>query len=365
MIDFLDLRAVNARYQDEIDAAAQRVLHSGRYILGEELASFEREFAAYIGVDHAVGVANGTDALALTVNALGFAAGDEIIVPGNTYIASVFAVTLNGCTPVLAEPDARTYNIDPRRIEEKITAKTKAIMAVHLYGLPAPMDEVCRIAETHGLKVIEDASHAHGAAFHGRMAGGLSDAAGFSLYPTKNLGALGDGGIITTDDGQLAGKLRALRNYGSEKRFEYTYPGRNTRLDELQAAMLRVKLAHLEEENQRRREIAQFYLYAIKNPSVVLPVVPEGSTHSWHQFVVRCENRNGLREYLEKNGVRTDVHYPVPPHRQPALESLKTASLPVTEKIADEVLSLPINPVLTDGQAREIADRINEWKGSF
>lgn len=351
-VPFLDLGAVNARYADELKAAAARVIDSGWYILGEELAAFEREFAAYCGAAHAVGVGNGMDALTLILRAyrsLGaLAEGDEVIVPGNTFIASLLAVSESGLVPVPVEPDPATFNIDPVRVEEAIGPRTRAIMAVHLYGQLADMPALAAIARQHGLLLIEDAAQAHGAAWDGRKAGSLGDAAGFSFFPAKNLGALGDGGAVVTGDAALAERVAALRNYGSRVKYEHPLCGVNSRLDEMQAAMLRVKLRHLDEEIARRREVARRYRQGIGHARIALPGVADEDRHAWHLFVVRCPQRDALQRHLRAHGIHSQVHYPVPPHRQPAYAGLKHGPLPLTERLHGDVLSLPMGPALSD-----------------
>lgn len=363
MVKFLDLKAVNERFRSEMEAAAKRVLDSGWYLLGEECAAFEREFAAYCGVRHAVGCANGLEALKLIVQAYGFGPGDEIIAPANTYIASLIAISANGATPVLAEPDPVTCLIDPAQVEARITLRTKAIMAVHLYGRLCDMDAIRAIAARHGLKVIEDSAQAHGAMSAAGRAGSLGDAAGFSFYPGKNLGCLGDGGAVTTDDGGLAERIRALRNYGSDVKYHFPYRGTNSRLDEIQAAWLRVKLPHLDADNARRAEIAARYCREIGNPAVVLPQLPEDrALNVWHVFPVRTERRDAFREHLAARGVETVIHYPIPPHRQPAYAEWHDLSLPVTERIHDTVVSLPISPVMDEDEVSQVVAAVNDWR---
>jgi dTDP-4-amino-4,6-dideoxygalactose transaminase len=364
MILFLDLKKINLQYKKEIETAMARVLESGWYILGKEVEKFEEEFAAYCGTEYAIGVANGLDALTLILKAYGIGEGDEVIVPANTYIATILAVSACGANPVLVEPDINSYNLDPNKIEEKITSKTKAIVVVHLYGQAANMDPINEVAKKYNLKVIEDAAQAHGAKYKGKRVGNLGDAAGFSFYPGKNLGALGDGGAITTNDSELASKLKAFRNYGSHIKYENLYKGMNSRLDELQAAILRVKLPHLDGENEKRRKIAEYYLENIKNPKIILPVVENGDreSHVWHLFVIRTENRWGLQKMLEEHGVQTLIHYPIPPHKQEAYSEWNHLSYPITEKIHNEVLSLPISPILTIEEVKKIVDIINKYE---
>ena len=360
MIKFLDLKKINDAHGAEISAAIQRVLDSGWYLLGEEVSSFEQEFAEYCGAKHCLGVANGLDALILILmgyRELGvMAEGDEVIVPANTYIASILAITRAGLKPVLVEPDERTYNIDPNLIESAITEKTKAIMAVHLYGQCADMDPICAIAKKHGLNVIEDAAQAHAATYRGRKAGSLGDAAGFSFYPGKNLGALGDGGAVTTSDDALAEAIRVLRNYGSHQKYHNKYKGMNSRLDEIQAAVLRVKLKYLDAETEKRRKVAEAYLAGLSSQSsgLTLPHVADYGTHAWHLFVVRTPKRDELVEYLAEMGVQTVIHYPIPPHHQTAYPEFSGYSLPITEAIHREVLSLPISPVMERDEVEQV-----------
>ncbi|PKL49118.1 MAG: aminotransferase [Candidatus Riflebacteria bacterium HGW-Riflebacteria-2] len=366
MIQFLDLKSLNEQYQNELKEAFARVLRSGRYILGEEVTAFEKDFADYCGTSCCVGVANGFDALKLVLRAYieleSLKEGDEILVPANTYIATILAVTENRLKPVLVEPDINTYNIDPAKIEEKITSRTKAIMPVHLYGHLADMAAIQKVAQARNLLVIEDSAQAHGAALAGKRAGSFGDAGGFSFYPGKNLGALGDAGAITTNDHRLDRCLRALRNYGSQVKYENLYQGINSRLDELQAAILRVKLKHLAEENSRRSQIAGVYLKNINNPLVNLPQVSEPSSHVWHLFVIRCADRKKLQRFLDDRKIQTLVHYPIPPHLQQAYRQLNDLSFPITEKIHREVLSLPVNPVMSDNDTDKIVDAVNEFR---
>ena len=429
-INFLDLKAVNQQYSAEIDAAIARVLDSGWYLLGQEGEAFEQEFADYCGVKHCLGVANGLDALVLILmgyQELGrMQPGDEVIVPANTYIASILAISRAGLRPVLVEPDERTYNIDPTLIESAITEKTRAILPVHLYGQCADMDPIRAIAQKHDLKVIEDAAQAHGATYRGRRAGALGDAAGFSFYPSKNLGALGDAGAVTTDDDDLAQAIRALRNYGSPVKYRNRYQGLNTRLDELQAAILRVKLKHLDVDTEKRRVIADYYLQHLagigeqeawsmgprqvgtsfrsaeetetkndipysREPStenrkpktddrtpktenrepktdhrppttVHLPHVASFGSPVFHLFVIRHPQRDALAEHLAKQGIQTSIHYPIPPHRQEAFPEFHGLNLPITEAIHREVLSLPISPVMSLDDAARVVDALNEPK---
>ena len=361
-IPFLDLHKINERFRVQIDARFKQILDDGWYILGRQNETFEKNFAAYLGVKHAIGVANGLDALNLIIKAYSFGAGDEIIVPANTYIATILAVSENGATPVLVEPDINTYNINPDLIEEKITPRTKAIIVVHLYGQAVQMEKIWELAKKYNLKIIEDAAQAHGAEYPGRKMGNLGDAAGFSFYPGKNLGCMGDGGAVTTNDDALAERIRALRNYGSLKKYVHLYQGINSRLDELQAAVLDIKLPLLDEDNNRRREIARYYRNNIKNPLITLPQVYDENAHVWHIFAVRTPNRAGLQKYLADKGIETNIHYPTPPHKQGAYTEWKAQSYPVSEQIHREELSLPISPVLTDEEVKFVTETLNAYK---
>jgi dTDP-4-amino-4,6-dideoxygalactose transaminase len=364
MIKFLDLLEMNNLYRPEIDHAVKRVIDSGWYLLGKECEAFEKEFAAYCEVKHCIGVANGLDALTLIIKAYGLGPEDEIIVPANTYIASILAISQNGGIPVLVEPDTQTYNINPDLIEQSITPKTKAILVVHLYGQVVKMERIWDLAKKYNLKVIEDSAQAHGAIYQERRTGNLGDASGFSFYPGKNLGCLGDGGAVTTNDDVLAEKLTALRNYGSHKKYCNVYRGVNSRLDEIQAAILRVKLGGLDRDNQRRRDIAKTYRAKITNPKIVLPSSLSETGHVWHLFVIRCADRDGLQQYLAAHDIQTLIHYPSPPHKQPAYREWNSFSFPVTEQIHREVLSLPISPVVTDEEVKRVVDVINQWSCS-
>lgn len=356
-IPFLDLHSPYLELKEELDAAYRRVLESGWYVLGKEVDAFESEFAVYCETKHCIGVANGLDALHLIVRALGIGPGDEVIVPANTYIATWLAVTHAGATPVPVEPDESTYNIDPALIEQAITPKTKAIMVVHLYGQTVDMDPINTIAAKHGLKVIEDCAQAHGARYKGRRAGSLGDAAGFSFYPGKNLGAIGDGGAVTTNDPELAERIQILRNYGSKVKYHNEVIGYNSRLDELQAAFLRVKLARLNEWNDRRRQIAAYYMQELSHTGkLMLPQVPEWAEPVWHLFVVQHSQRDLLQNALKDAGIGTMIHYPIPPHLQPAYVGLNwnEGDLPLSERIAKEALSLPMGPHLSGDQAAAV-----------
>jgi dTDP-4-amino-4,6-dideoxygalactose transaminase len=365
-ISFLDLKAINARHREGILSAVERTLDSGWYILGTELAEFEAEYARAVGVKHCIGTANGLDALVLVLKAwreMGkLGDGDEVIVQANTYIASILAITENRLKPVLVEPDPATFNIDAGRLVSSLSKRTRAILHVHLYGRISPMGPISAFAREHGLLVLEDAAQAHGASLLGRQAGSWGDAAGFSFYPTKNLGALGDAGAVTTGDDALAETLRALRNYGSRVKYLNEFQGVNSRLDEIQAAVLRVKLRALEADNAHRRRLATLYRDLIRHPEVAAPQPPEtAGEHVWHQFVVRCPRREKLQAHLAACGVQTVVHYPVPPHRQQAYATWSGLSLPITESIHDEVLSLPIGPHLNEAQVGCVADSINRF----
>ncbi|WP_257938860.1 aminotransferase, DegT/DnrJ/EryC1/StrS family [Campylobacter lari] len=360
MINFLDLHKINARFEDEIKDKINEVINSGWYILGKQCVNFETNFAKYCGVKHCIGVANGLDALRIIIKAYEFSKDDEIIVPANTYIASILAITDNLCKPVLIEPDINTYNINAKSIEEKITNKTKAIMVVHLYGQVCNMEPIYALAKKYNLKIIEDCAQAHGANFKGKKVGSLGDAAGFSFYPGKNLGALGDAGCITTNDDLLASKIRALANYGSHKKYENLYAGLNSRLDELQAGVLDIKLKHLDSDNQKRKEIADFYMKNIKNENIILPKID--IDHVWHLFVIRTKFRDKLQKYLNENNIQTIIHYPIPPHKQECYKDFNNLSLPITEQIHNEVLSLPISPVITQDEIKQVVEVINDWE---
>lgn len=362
MIKFLDLFKINERFRADLDAVTRRVLDSGWYLLGKEDESFEKAFANYCGTKHAIGCANGLDALILIVKALGIGSGDEVIAPANTYIASLIAISAAGAKPVLVEPDINTYLIDSRKIESAITEKTKAIMVVHLYGKTCEMGQISAIAKKYNLKVIEDCAQSHGA-YHGeRCCGNLGDAAGFSFYPGKNLGCLGDGGAVTTNDDELAQKIRALRNYGSDVKYHFPYRGTNSRLDELQAAYLSVKLPHLDADNARRIEIAERYCREITHPAIKLPESPTGRKDNvYHVFPVRTTRRDEFQRYLNANGVQTVIHYPIPPHKQPAYTEWHNLKLPITEEIHNTIISLPISPVMTDEDISEVIQVVNAY----
>ncbi|WP_228568414.1 DegT/DnrJ/EryC1/StrS family aminotransferase [Campylobacter sputorum] len=365
MISFLDLKAINAQYRDELVKVCENVIDSGWYIHGKHCSEFEENFAKYCGTKFCIGVANGLEALILIMRAykeLGvFNDGDEIIVPSNTYIASILAISENNLVPVLVEPDINTYLIDPNKIEEKITKKTKAILPVHLYGQVCEMDKINEIAKKYNLKVIEDSAQSHGAFYKNKKSGNLGDASGFSFYPGKNLGALGDAGAVTTNDEDLANAVRALGNYGSHKKYKNLYKGINSRLDEIQAAMLNVKLKYLDDEIEKRREIAKFYLNNIKNENFIMPYVRTENGHVWHLFVLRTSKRDELQKYLADSGVQTLIHYPIPSHKQNAYKEWNKLSYPISEKIHNEVLSLPISGVQNIEDTKKIVKIINDF----
>lgn len=363
MIHFLDLFAINDRYRREIEHSIQEVLDSGWYLQGEINKEFCKNFASYCGTKYCLGVANGLDALRLIIRGYGFGAGDEIIVPANTFIATVLAITENGCKPIFVEPDINTYNINPKLVEKSITSKTKAIMAVHLYGQLADVESLSKIAKKYGLKLIEDSAQAHGAILNDKRAGSFGDAAGFSFYPGKNLGALGDAGCITTNDKDLYEKCKALANYGSDYKYHHIYKGINSRLDEIQAAILNVKLKYLEQDNEIRRSISKQYREQVDNSSIILPTVSSEESHVWHIFVVRTNNRGKLAEFLKERGIQTNIHYPIPPHQQKAYSEYEGDSYPITEQIHKQVLSIPISPVLSQQDVQYIITCLNQYKG--
>jgi dTDP-4-amino-4,6-dideoxygalactose transaminase len=357
------LQAATRELREEIDEAIARVLDSGYYLLGKELEAFESEFAEYAGAKHCIGVGNGLEALILSLKALGVRAGDEVIVPSNTYIATWLAVSYVGARPVPVEPDERTYNIDPEKIEAAITKHTRGILPVHLYGQPADLGRIQEIAAKHDLWILEDAAQAHGATYKGKRTGGLGNMAGWSFYPGKNLGALGDGGAITTNSDELADRVRVLRNYGSRIKYLNEVKGVNSRLDEIQAAILRVKLRRLDNWNARRRAIAAQYHDGLQHSGLVLPYVPEWANPVHHLFVVRSKRRDALRQHLEKSGIGALIHYPIPPHLQNAYKdmAMQPGSLPISERIHEEVLSLPIGPHLSESQAARVIQAIEEF----
>jgi len=365
MISFLNLKKINTSHKSEILSAVERVIDSGWYILGSEVKNFENEFADYCQTTHVISVANGLDALNLIFRGyleLGeMCEGDEVIVPANTYIASILAVTENRLKPVLIEPDIHTFNMDVSKVEEQITKKTKAILIVHLYGQIGFTQQLRALADKYHLKIIEDSAQAHGAVYHGKRSGNLGDASGFSFYPGKNLGALGDAGAVTTHDNRLAEMIRCLRNYGSEKKYVNLYQGFNSRLDEIQAAILRVKLAHLDRKNNRRREISNAYRQGIQNPKLILPQTTDELSHVWHLFVVRTKNRDFLQNFLKDKGIETLIHYPIPPHLQKAYSEWNEIKLPITEEIHRTVLSLPIDTSMSSDDVDCIINACNEY----
>lgn len=366
MVKFLDLQAVTAKYADEIHAAVNRVVDSGWYLQGAENQRFEQNYAQYIGTRHAIGCANGLDALIWIFRAyieMGvMAPGDEIIVPANTYIASILAITENGLVPVLVEPRLDTYQIDENEIEAAITPRTKGVLIVHLYGQCAYTDKIGEICKRHGLKLIEDNAQSHGCRFNGKRTGSLGDAAGHSFYPGKNLGAFGDAGAVTTDDDALTETIRTLANYGSSKKYVFKYTGRNSRLDEIQAAVLDVKLSHLEEDIAARKDVARYYIEHIHNPRIVLPTIEDWDANVFHIFPVRCVERDRLQQYLAQRDIQTIIHYPIPPHKQECYKEWNELTLPITEKIHNEELSLPMSPVMTEKEIKEVVEAINYFK---
>ncbi|MFC4656870.1 DegT/DnrJ/EryC1/StrS family aminotransferase [Rheinheimera marina] len=365
MVNFLNLKAINAQYREELVQACAEVIDSGWYIQGNYLNRFEQDYANWNGSGFCIGVANGLDALVLVLKAwkeLGkLKAGDEVIVQANTYIASVLAITENDLVPVLVEPDPNTFNLNAATIEAALTERTKAILPVHLYGQVSPMPEIMVLADKYQLLVLEDCAQSHGAIVAGKKAGSWGHAAGFSFYPGKNLGALGDAGAITTDDAELASCLKALRNYGSHKKYENLYQGQNSRLDEIQAAMLSVKLKYLDAETAVRQKIAARYLEAIQNPLVQLPWLPSAEQHVWHLFVVKTTVRSALQQHLADRGIQTLIHYPIPPHKQQAYAEWNSMSLPVTEAIHEQVLSLPLDPTMTDSDIQAVIEAVNSF----
>ena len=365
MIPFLDLKAINGRYRKELIDAATRVIESGWYVRGAEVKAFESEFSSYCGTKYCIGVANGLDALVLTLRAwkeLGkLDEGDEVIVPANTYIASILAITENRLKPILVEPDERTYNLCPTKTAAAITPSTKVILAVHLYGQMAPMPELVALARKNGILVLEDSAQAHGASLNCIKAGAWGDASGFSFYPGKNLGALGDAGAVTTNNDKLADTIRIIGNYGSKKKYENLYQGVNSRMDEMQAAFLRVKLGYLDQDIERRQKIANYYIEGIKNPLIKVPRKIFGFTNAWHLFVVRTEHRNELSSYLLKNEIQSLIHYPIATHKQKAYEKWVNNRLPITELIHEQVLSIPIDPSISENEISKIIKVINNF----
>lgn len=367
MVKFLDIQRITASFEPQLSTEVQRVVSSGWYLLGEEVAKFEKSFAEYCDSTHCVGVANGLDALTLILMAWreirGWCDGDEVIVPANTYIASILAVSRAGLTPVLCEPCAGDALINVAEVDKLVTPRTRAIMVVHLYGQVCEMDAVRSLARQHGLLVVEDCAQAHGALYKGTRVGALGDAAAFSFYPGKNLGALGDGGAVVTGDRLLARTVRMLANYGSRQKYVNQYKGINSRLDELQAAVLCVKLSRLDADNDRRRQIARRYIRQMNNPLVQMPEVHSWLGHVFHVFTVRCQHRDALQKHLAEQGIQTLIHYPIPPHRQEAYREWSHLSFPVTERIHSEILSLPISPVMTDDEVQCVIDAVNGFDG--
>lgn len=367
MVKFLDLQKITAKYADEIHEAVNRVVDSGWYLQGKENEKFEADYANYIGTKYTVGCANGLDALIWIFRAyveMGvMQPGDEVIVPANTYIASILAITENGLKPVLVEPSIDTYQIDDSRIEEAITERTKAILIVHLYGQCAYTDKIGELCKKYKLKLVEDNAQAHGCKFNGKHTGALGDAAGHSFYPGKNLGAFGDAGAVTTDDEELAKTVRALANYGSQKKYVFKYCGRNSRLDEIQAAVLDVKLKHLDEDIAIRKQVVKYYIDHITNPAIVTPIVKDWDAHVFHIFTIRTKKRDELQKYLADNGVQTIIHYPIPPHKQECYREWNSLSFSITEQIHNEELSLPMSPVMTEEEVKTVVKVVNEWRG--
>lgn len=364
MIKFLDMKIMHDKIKDEIFQKLEKVYDSNWFILGEEVERFEEEFAKYCGCNYCIGVGNGLEALHLILIGYDIGEGDEVIVPSNTYIATALAVSYAGATPVFVEPDENTFNINPNLIEKAITKKTKAIMAVHLYGQPCDMDPINEIARKYNIKVIEDNAQSQGATYKSIKTGNLGDAAGISFYPGKNIGALGDSGAVTTNDKELAGKIRTLRNYGSHKKYYNKYKGFNSRLDEVQAAILRVKLKYLDEWNDYRKDVARFYLNNIVNKNIVLPHVLESTDPVWHQFIIRSNTRDDLQQYLGDNQIQTMIHYPVPIHKQDAYReySYLIGKLKIAENLANKMLSLPIYPYISNDDISEVVNKINLYK---
>tara|TARA_B110000037_G_scaffold123562_1_gene140959 strand:+ start:7333 stop:8430 length:1098 start_codon:yes stop_codon:yes gene_type:complete len=365
MIKFLDLQKINAQYTKELKDAANRVIDSGWYLMGKELDSFEKNYATFCGVHYCLGVANGLDALRLIFKAyleLGIMQkGDEVIVPSNTYIASVLAITDNDLVPVFVEPNNETYNLDSALIEQAITIKTKAILTVHLYGQISIDQQILNLCSKYNLKLIEDGAQSHGAEWNGKVSGGIGDATGHSFYPGKNLGALGDAGAVTTNDKELAQAIRALANYGSLKKYENLYQGLNSRLDEIQAAFLNVKLKYIHNDIEGRRRVANYYLNNIKHPDIILPKIINEEGHVWHLFVIRTSNREDLKKYLSEKGIQTLIHYPIPPHKQAAYKEYNQLLFPITEQIHEEVLSLPLSAVIDEKYCTEVVNAINNY----
>lgn len=363
MIKFLDMKPMHDKIKLEVMESIEKVYDSNWYVLGSEVEEFEKAFANYTGTKHCIGVSNGLEALHLILRGYDIGGNDEVIIPSNTYIATALAVSYAGATPIFVEPDEHTYNINPKLIEGAISKNTKAIIAVNLYGQSCEMDTINKIAKKYNLKVIEDNAQSQGAIYKGIKTGNLSDAAGISFYPGKNIGALGDAGAITTNDDELAEKIRALRNYGSQKKYYNQYKGFNSRLDEIQAAILKVKLKYLDEWNEYRKGVAKFYIENIKNDKIILPETLENAEHVYHQFIIRCKDRDNLQAYLKENEIQTMIHYPVPIHLQEAYSEFNNlkGTLPIAEKLASEVLSLPIYPYISYEELSVIVDAINKY----
>lgn len=366
MIKFLDLQKVTQKYSEEIHEAINRVVDSGWYLQGKENEKFEADYSAYIGTKYTVGCGNGLDALIWIFRAyveMGvMKPGDEVIVPANTYIASILAISENGLKPVLVEPSIETYQIDDSKIEEAITERTKGILIVHLYGQCAYTDKIGELCKKYNLKLIEDNAQAHGCKFKGRRTGSLGDAAGHSFYPGKNIGALGDAGAVTTNDEELEKIVRAVANYGSTRKYVFKYIGRNSRLDEIQAAVLDVKLKYLDNDIAIRKQVAKYYIDHIINPEIITPIVKDWDAHVFHIFTIRCKRRDELQKYLTENGVQTIIHYPIPPHKQECYKEWNNLSFPITEQIHNEELSLPMSPVMTEEEVKTVVDILNNWK---
>ena len=366
MIKFLDLQKVTQKYAEEIHEAVNRVVDSGWYLQGKENEKFEADYSAYIGTKYTVGCANGLDALIWIFRAyveMGvMQAGDEVIVPANTYIASILAISENGLKPVLVEPNIETYQIDDSKIERALTERTKGILIVHLYGQCAYTDKIGELCKKYNLKLVEDNAQAHGCMFKGHRTGSLGDAAGHSFYPGKNLGAFGDAGAVTTDDEELAKTVRAVANYGSQRKYVFKYIGRNSRLDEIQAAVLDVKLKHLEEDLAIRKQVSKYYIDHITNPKIITPIVKDWDAHVFHIFTIRCKRRDELQKYLADNGVQTIIHYPIPPHKQECYKEWNHLSFPITEQIHNEELSLPMSPVITKEEVEKVVEVINKFE---
>ena len=365
MIKFLDLQKVTQKYAEEIHEAVNRVVDSGWYLQGKENEKFEADYSAYIGTKYTVGCANGLDALIWIFRAyveMGvMKPGDEVIVPANTYIASILAISENGLKPVLVEPSIETYQIDDSKIEAAITERTKGILIVHLYGQCAYTDKIGELCQKYNLKLVEDNAQAHGCKFKGRRTGSLGDAAGHSFYPGKNLGAFGDAGAVTTNDEELAKIVRAVANYGSQRKYVFKYIGRNSRLDEIQAAVLDVKLKYLDQDIAIRKQIAKYYIDNITNPAIITPIVKDWDAHVFHILTIRCKRRDELQKYLADNDVQTIIHYPIPPHKQECYKEWNNLSFPITEQIHNEELSLPMSPVMTEEEVKKVVELLNNW----